>query len=543
MRFILLGWTIAKRDLPRTALAVVSIAFATVVFVGASFLGQGVPGGASKVRRQFIGGDILIFPESLGIKGVAVYQNPQYSLDFRSLDERGLLGSLLPDIVDRGVMVDKRHSIEDLTSSGKKIESLENVKKVYPIYQLPVVAETEDPPRKVHTTVRARFPSLDSYLGFDDLITQGTYFNDDAERIQVLIENWTPSVTDEAQRQYGYDRFNGVRLFYSLNEPVLTREYRPEYGESIKLYVPKVRSTQEGPVYDYTDLHEIQTEVVGTFELPTETVNWAQTKVTPSGLQRGRKSSGPGSPAQAYPGIFSPETRHWTTSQLQIPWNDFQKIAKRVGMKNSAPTALAVIVRNPSAMDSTVEQIRRRLQAGTVISVPRWFDSQDAPSEPLIKIPPLDFPLHERGQQASSSEMPSFALPQSVTTLLIILAYVMAGTLYAGNIYIALSQRRKELAVMKALGASTGQVLTTILTELLLLAVGGSLVGLLVISPPVIWQLGTARLSAQLLLKTLGQLGAKIFGAALIVSFLFGAVPGFLMAVSRTPGEVLQSGQ
>jgi len=90
---------------------------------------------------------------------------------------------------------------------------------------------------------------------------------------------------------------------------------------------------------------------------------------------------------------------------------------------------------------------------------------------------------------------------------------------------------------MKVLGATTAQVLTVLMSELVLISVGGAVVGLAIISPLLLWHYGTS-LSAAGTLAWVGILGARVIAMAIAISALFGGVPALSFA-RQSLGQVI----
>src|SRR5262249_48278774 len=99
--------------------------------------------------------------------------------------------------------------------------------------------------------------------------------------------------------------------------------------------------------------------------------------------------------------------------------------------------------------------------------------------------------------------------------------------------------RRKELAIRAALGASSRQVLRPVLTETLMLALGGGALGLLVAGSG--QTLVTKALADQLARATEVELDARVLGFTLVASVLTGLASGFLAGARLLRGDLNDS--
>ena len=531
LRFAILGFTTAQRSFQRSILAVVSIALVTLTVVSAGALGLGTPGGASLHRRQFIGGDILIFPEALALDSVAAYPNPRWELYQRSPDRSGLLGVLLPEIIREGVMVDSAHQLNDLSGVKDQIQTWAGVSTIYPVYEMPALLSVAGG-GEIRTAIRARFPEVDRMLGFDQRIVEGNYFSDSSGP-QALAENWTPDISGGSTGYFAYDRLNGKRLIYQLDEPVIATDWPNSPGTQIRVRVPEVRRHSGLVQYDFTQLHQVGLELAGLFQLDTALRNWSTELLGTQGIDSAGRRVDTNHPAH-----YSLETLHWTTSQLQVPWDTFRAVSATVGDPEPEPLALVVVVETVGEVEGVVEKIRNRLGKGTIISVNQWFASQDLVVEPMLMVPPDDIIGIRTGMSDYTKDNPrSFSVPAAIRSLVIVLTYFVGGAIFAGNTHMLLVQRRKEIAVMKVLGATTAQVLTVLMSELVLISVGGAVVGLAIISPLLLWHYGTS-LSAAGTLAWVGILGARVIAMAIAISALFGGVPALSFA-RQSLGQVI----
>ncbi len=532
MRFVAFGARSAARNYQRSALAIASIALVTITLISALSLGLGKPGGASYQRRQFIGGDILIFPEAIATNDMKPYANASWVLHRRSPDEAGLLGSLMPQAIHEGIIVDANRRLDDLMAVARQVENLRGVNRVYPIYELPALMQLENG-GTISTTIRARFETLDKEVGFDNRIVSGRYLGPSAG--EALIENWTPEIEGKDRAFFAYDRYNGKRIFYQLGEPVLADQALfPEPGQSATIYLPTVKGGGPDSAYfDFGDLRSQSLNVVGAFQIPADTINWGMNTLTAAGiLSSGRRFD------ENHPAHYLQEETHWTTQQIQVSWTTFQQLADEMKLESPEPTGLAVMVSNIGNVELMVESLRDQLGGGTVMSVPNWFETQDNVNDPLIMVPPEDaVGLHSRSGPYAQSLPQSFSLPPVLRTMILVLAYLIGGSLYAANASILLAQRRKELAIMRVLGATGLQVITAIMTELMIMAFMGALIGLLTMVPLMLWHYGTS-MSAQSTILTIMWFGLQVLGLGVAVSLLFGGVPAYA-AVRQTVGQVI----
>ncbi len=116
---------------------------------------------------------------------------------------------------------------------------------------------------------------------------------------------------------------------------------------------------------------------------------------------------------------------------------------------------------------------------------------------------------------------------------------LIAGLLLVANMYILVMQRRKDMAVLKAVGMSPGQVMGLIVLETAIIALIGALLGF-----------GAVRLcvTGVLLISDVGvgeiglltvRTGVQVIGVSLLLALVFGSLPAY-QAVRQTTMEVLR---
>jgi putative ABC transport system permease protein len=123
----------------------------------------------------------------------------------------------------------------------------------------------------------------------------------------------------------------------------------------------------------------------------------------------------------------------------------------------------------------------------------------------------------------------------------VILLYLAGGMMLAGNVYVTLLLRKKELGLFLALGARRYQLILLILTEVLLVGLSGALLGFILMLPMALWQYLSSSASVQVLLGALGKNLLLLLVSTVTASALFGAVPAWY--ASRLPVSEVLTGE
>jgi len=530
--FVHLGYLSFWRNRQRSGVGVVSIALAAMVFVSGTLLAQGVPGLSYRAEREFMGGDIVIF--GLKLPNAFELATPGTYWEFRTLPLTlgTQLDVFLPAAYNEGaLMAPGIHRLD--RGVLEAIASHPEVEFVYPYQRLPVIVEDEGGQHLSY--VRARDHLLDARLGFDKRVTGGRYFvKADAGEPVALVDSFRPSFSGRDDARFGYDRFNEKWVTWVGGKAVVADFAVPRAGETLCVRVPRWRNGPDNTmVPDFATAENLELEVIGTYAVPTRTINWAARSLALDGFRPTQRSD------EDYPGHFGSEQLYWATSELLVPLTTFQQLAERALAGSDLPVYQAAAKgSNFAEVNRVVEELRRLFPQLTILTVPQLGTLADMMPEPMFRTPPEDLasirstdnPYHVRPVE----------LPTWVREATVLLLYVVGGMILAGNVYVTLLLRRKELGLMLALGARRYQLIVLVLVEVLLIATAGAVLGFAVMTPVVLWQY----LSSSVALGTMLASMAKNLGLLLLTtiaaSVVFGAFPAW--NASRLPViEVLAS--
>ncbi|HJZ95705.1 MAG TPA: ABC transporter permease [Candidatus Solibacter sp.] len=182
--------------------------------------------------------------------------------------------------------------------------------------------------------------------------------------------------------------------------------------------------------------------------------------------------------------------------------------------------------------------VAARLRPG--VTVPQAQSAMNVISDRLAR----DYPQEDKGWGAIVTQLRDNLVGDVRPALLTLLGAVGFVLLIAcantANLVLARTiARRKELAIRAALGASSRQVLRPVLTETLMLALGGGALGLLVAGSG--QTLVTKALADQLPRATEVQLDARVLAFTLVASVLTGLASGFLAGARLLRGDLNDS--
>lgn len=273
-------------------------------------------------------------------------------------------------------------------------------------------------------------------------------------------------------------------------------------GDAIEIRVPSFKLDKRGvPYADYSvPLKMYTATVVGKVAWPTREISWA--------------TDGAVFSEQGY--VHSPEVYLTETAWRQI-W--FEQSS---GQPYPALSA-SLKVKTVSELNSVVANLQRQYPSLTVLSVPTVARHVEAHNL-LDKFYQAPQEFWQRSGDILPYAPREFGLVSSV------LLYLNAGMLLASQMLANVASRRKELGILKALGARQREVVIMILLEALVLALVGATIGFGVVRLAAFHQAASNQVSwLKVLAATLREL-LLVGGLTAAVSLIFGALPAFKVA-------------
>ncbi|MCL6581445.1 MAG: FtsX-like permease family protein, partial [Firmicutes bacterium] len=223
-------------------------------------------------------------------------------------------------------------------------------------------------------------------------------------------------------------------------------------GQAVTVLLPRPvvdAATGELALFDYSALTPVTLEVVGLYSFPTHVISMAG---------RGEKSQ---------PVV---EQLLWASSDILVPEETLLTLFALVGGGASlAPVEVTLSVPDFGRVEAYSDALGELLPDYEVMSVPSLVNlgRQRGLPEPVLR-------LSSYGDAWRRSQ-PARAVDAGAA--LVFLLYLIAALLLATNMTVILTSRRKELGVLRAVGARSGEVLVTLLTEAVIVSLLGGLAG------------------------------------------------------------------
>ena len=491
MSFVSLGLVNVRRNLGRSILAIISMAIASLVVTSLLSLAPSAHTAEHLALRFLLGGDILVTSQPVVISAADI--DPangtpaSWHLDRLPLDAGGLLAEAVPWPWAYGYLAVQGSSppaLSDLqiASIEQALQGQPKLAGIAPLSYLPVLerieGQDEQPMGYVRSFLAGRNVARDGewwgeYLAA--LVSRGTYLTD-AGGTTVSAD----AVCDEARTQRGYP---GTRA-----------------GGSLTLLLPQAIGPQDGsgfPGWDYASPTVAHFDVVGTLRSVTAT------ELTEGG----------------------PVDYYWGSGAVLVAQATVDQLARQAGLDRAPVAGLAIKATDLVRLDELVVAVRAALPGFRVLSVRELVASLawTGGVVPLVG--------EVSGAQAMFSLVPR-GLPLDLNLIFAVLAFTIAAMIVAANLLVLLIERRREISILRSLGARTADIVVMVQTEVLVLSLAGCVLGFWPIRLLATITLLANRLSiGQIASLTLGDFGL-VCGIALGLAALFGLLPA--IASTRT---------
>ncbi|MGI6358248.1 MAG: ABC transporter permease [Bacillota bacterium] len=297
-----------------------------------------------------------------------------------------------------------------------------------------------------------------------------------------------------------------------LNSRIPSSTSLPEPGAQIKLTLPTLVMAPDGSVQiDDTRLSEIDAQVAGYYALPTRSISW------PDGQ-----------------GGTMTEQGYFNRDEIWVRASDWQAIWQ-LAAPTKPPMAFScgVIVKNMGFLESVSGELQLNNPQFTVVSAPNL--ARVASQSQLID----HFQMAPKEYLAGTAKA-QLGFPQDMGRLLSLFIYLNAGLLMAARMLTGAAARRKEIGILKAIGARRRDIMLMAITEAVTLSVIGSTVGFVITYAAALLQQLTNHVAFSSIILDLLQSYGVVMGQTVAIGLVFGLMPAWRLS-KMTVNEVLRS--
>jgi len=500
--FISLGLVNVRRNLGRSVLAIAAMAVAALVVTSLLSLAPSAHQAAQSTERFVLGGDVIVTGYHLLSRAAdlspADGEQASWRMRRYSYDLAGLWPEIVPWAWQYGVILPDGAGADGLMALGSQAERVTDL-----------MALLSEHPRVAGVQPSTVLPVLERGPGPDGGWVRSWLMGRDP----VADHSWWPEyLAGSATGRYLEPADQGGHVAVVDSSRQARGFAEAHSGSVIELFVPRATISARGEViFDYDQLYEFAFEVVGNIDSVTGY------EVTPG----------------------EPLPVRWSTGTVFVPSATIEALAREIGLPGAPVTGLGV--RTTDLVDlprltGELQLLTAERSAYAVYSVRELVRAVEGTGaiQPLVA---LQEPIP--GAQIAANLVPRM-VPLNLNVVFSTLALTIAALIVAANLLLLLSERRREVSILRALGARTSDVALMVLAEAVFLSLAGCVLGFWPIRLLSTVTLISNRLSLGHIARLTMLDFAVVCGAATLLALLFGLLPA--MASTRmTPTEALRN--
>ena len=481
-----LGFTNAWRNLSRSVLAIVSIALAAGFMTNAFFV-QGYTQAKDEGFRSMIGGEISGYAFNFQGNTLSASEGWQYEQYLAGVEETDL-AMMMPELLQGGYVATGSKPQPFTKADIATMEALPFVQTASSRYQLPAVIHASA--ASYAAPLRGRDLSADALnqVPIAEYIDDGRWFTeaDDGEWVAVVHSNqhYPP----------------GVR--------------RVGIGDMLQIAVPRITQRAGEIGYNYADPLLIELRVIGVLDVPMR-----------AGAQLG-------------PGDIWIHQLYAQSEEIQVPLSTWKSIWEMAGGGEYEPRQVALRINDLSGLENTVRALEQTFPQYSFYSVQSLLRRTETNFrlENYEKVQFYDYFFVELLHSADEEQV---IQTEDLRLPIALLMFINAALIIAANLLIMISERRREIGILKAVGARRSEITQMVLAEALLITILGCFSGFIVFRfRGILTQLTNSIGLFSVLGTALIEL-LQILSIAAVASILFGLMPALITA-NLSVRDVLQ---
>ncbi len=500
--------TNVRRNLARSLLTIVGMGLAALIMTTSLTLSEGYPAMAYEHYRTYCGGDIILFRDKVWVRGSDVNRSDPatWRLQYALQDIPGPAQMFLPGLKVHGAIGPAGRSRgffsrTETDAIRAALLSRPEVTSVQSYFTLPAARVEFGGVHSWSDAYLRAWPEAGQWADFSTYIVKGRALAPDDEGRSVCL-------VDADRARLG--QASEGRL-----PPVV-----PEVGSTVQVLVPRLVAFAGGHLkLDYLNCAPVELTVVGHYSVPSREASWMDPQ-----------SGGDSGPAP-------PETEqlYLTSPELFVPWQTAEALLAEVsgGAVDIWAQAMTIELDNVSRVETLVGEIAAEFPELCPVSVPRLASVANAQWLP------------EPTYRAPESEWRGAALPGQVgepvriSDAFSVIFFAVAALLAAANGIVLVIERQREIAILKAVGAFSRDVIMMILAEVVMLATIGAVAGFSLAESLAIWNLISNKAGLGAIVVSVGSDLIKVLGVTVVFAVIFGLAPA-LRTTGMTAMEVLR---
>lgn len=493
--FFRLGFQNAWRNLSRSLLAVVSMAVAAAFFTYVISLGKGYVNQAGQPLRNMLGGEIVVYADKTSAE--APKEKDRWLYHQGETDPFTDLPFLFPDLAQTGYLHIEQTTMGFSPGQLNTFTNTKGVDGVGAFHRLPaeiiqeIDPETSKTPIPEHLLIKNEDGT---FRGPEITYRSGIQGRDWQTNSDYSLETFVSSGRwfEEADQ----NQWVGI---VSANQTLPSFASVPLPGEIITIEVPSFVQKNGEWIADYTQAHRFEIEIIGNLNIVSRTVDYIK------GIDGW---------------VTEPVYAYLNEVYLPLPiWNQiWTQVAAGVSY---TPTEVLLRVKDLTYLQDIVLDLQHAFPQYSFVDIPHHLERVHS----QLSLEPI---IPAGARRALEDRVDPFR--QSVITAdlrkpITLLVLLNAGLLVAANILILVSERKKEIAVLKAMGGRESELIRMILAEALLVSGVGASMGFFFIRIQAVLNQLTNPLGLFVILGLFLRDFFFVLGVTLLSAMLFGWIP------------------
>ncbi|MCE5196295.1 MAG: ABC transporter permease [Negativicutes bacterium] len=491
--FLKLGVTNAWRNLARSLLAILSMALAASFLSYSVSLGKGYAGGAGQFVRRMDGGEIIAYAERLSLE--MPKEGERWTFTDQPLSDFTDYGLYYPEYTKAGYLRLAEQANYFSENDLAAISAVAGVDGVNPIYQMPawitdaaIASAQEVEKTAVFLQGKSASGAESADHSLEEYIIDGHWFTEaEMDSNCIVVPQSIPGIE------------NPIKV-----------------GDWLRLELPAVIRSEDRLLTRWFLRQTIDLQVIGIVAIPTRYVTYLNSA---TGLPDG---------AQIY--AYS--------SELYLPQGYWWKLWNQASQSLPYyPEQISIQINSLTYLEDTVYDLSNQMPHFQFISAPKAEERllRNFSLEPAAAFQVLPASVStELRNQAMREQQAVISADLRLPILLLIL--LNAALLVAANILIMVTERKREMAILKAIGSMRKNIVVMVLTEAVMVTIlGGSLGFLLVEIQSILNQITNQNPFLSILSSVLQNYGLVI-GSTTLIALFFGLFPALKSASMSVMG-------
>ena len=481
--FLRLGITNALRNLARSLLAILSMTVAASFLSYSVSLEKGYAGGAGQFVRRMQNGEIIAYAEKLSLEMPKVGEH--WVFEDEPLSDFTDYELYYPEYSNTGYLRLAERNNYFTTEDLAALNEIAGICTINPILRFPAWLNTQ---MQVSVVGRETQGIDTKEHAMEEYLIDGHWFSgEESDLNSVVISQYIPG----SETQY-------------------------KVGDTIELTVPRFSRIENRLHAQWFKEETIELKVIGIVAIPTRYISYINSAT----------------------GLTSAEQIYGYSSEIYVSktlwWNLWNRASDQTPYY---PEQLSLQTENLTYLEDIVYDLGNLFPHFQFVSAPkaeeRLLSNFSLEPEIAFRNLPLKLSLDLKNQAIREQQA---VISADLRLPILILILFNAALLVAANILIMVTERKREMAILKAIGAMRKNIIAMVLAEAVMVTFLGGSLGFLLVEVQSILNQITNRNPFFVILSNVMRSYGIVVGSTAIIAIFFGLLPAIKSASMSVMG-------